>query len=53
MIVFGKWSLWAMIVLVTLGFAGALVTAGNFVVAAALVAVVVAAAIYNLRGPGI
>jgi len=48
-VVFGKWSLWAVIVLTTLGIAVAVAVAGNLVIAVALVAVVVVGAIYNLR----
>lgn len=46
---FGKWSLWAVIILTTLGIAVALAVAGNLVIAVALVAIVVVGAIYNLR----
>jgi hypothetical protein len=49
-VVFGKWSLWAMIVLITGAFALAIAANGNFVIAAALVVIVVVGAIYNLRG---
>jgi hypothetical protein len=45
-VVFGKWSLWALITVTTLGIAVALAVAGNLVIA---VAVVVVGAIYNLR----
>jgi hypothetical protein len=49
MVIFGKWSLWAVIVLTTLAIAVAIAAAGNIVIAAALAAVVVVGAIYNLR----
>jgi hypothetical protein len=49
MIVFGKWSLWAVIFSGMLLIAMSLVAAGNLVIAAALVAVVIVGAIYNLR----
>jgi hypothetical protein len=49
MVVFGKWSLWAVIILATLGIAVALAVAGNLVIAAVLVAIVVVGAIYQLR----
>jgi hypothetical protein len=49
-LVFGRWSLWAFISVFTFVIAAALVTAGNFVLAVALVAVVVIGAIYSLRG---
>jgi hypothetical protein len=49
MVVFGKWALWAVIGLATLAIAVPLAAAGNFVFAAALVAVVVVGAIYHLR----
>jgi len=49
MVVFGKWSLWALIILTTLGISVAVAVAGNLVIAVALVAVVVVGAIYNLR----
>jgi hypothetical protein len=42
--------LWAIVALITLVIAVELVTAGNFVIAAALVAIVVIGAIYSLRG---
>jgi hypothetical protein len=48
-VIFGKWALWAVIILTTLGIAVALAVAGNLVIAVALVAVVVVGAIYNLR----
>jgi len=48
-VVFGKWSLWAVIILATLGIAVAVAVAGNIFIAAVLVAVVVLGAIYNLR----
>jgi hypothetical protein len=48
-IVFGHWF-WAAVALLTLVIAGALVTAGNAVIAAALVAVVVIGALYSRRG---
>jgi hypothetical protein len=50
MIVFGHWSLWAALALLTLVIAGALVTAGNVVIATALITCVVIGAIYSLRG---
>jgi hypothetical protein len=50
MIVFGHWPFWATVALLTLVIAGALVTAGNVVIAAALVAIVVIGAFYSLRG---
>jgi len=49
MVVFGKWALWGMIILTTLGIAVGLAVAGSLVIAAALVAVVVVGAIYHLR----
>lgn len=49
MVVFGKWSLWALIVLTTLAIAVAIAAAGNLVFAVVLVAVVVVGAVYNLR----
>ena len=41
MVVFGKWSLWATIVFTTVVIAVSIAIAGNYVIAAALVAVVV------------
>jgi hypothetical protein len=50
-VIFGKWSLWAVIFLATLAIAMSLVVAGNFLIAAALVAVVVVGGIYYLPDP--
>ncbi|HKH40707.1 MAG TPA: hypothetical protein VKA41_02515 [Solirubrobacterales bacterium] len=49
MVVFGKWSLWAVIILTTIAIAVSIAAAGHLVIAAALVAVVVVGAIYQLR----
>jgi hypothetical protein len=49
MVVFGKWSLWAVIIVATLGIAVGVAVAGNLVIAVVLVAVVVVGAIYQLR----
>ena len=49
MVVFGKWSLWAVIILATLGIPVGVAVEGNLVIAVVLVAVVVVGAIYQLR----
>jgi len=49
MVVFGKWSLWAVIILTTIAIAVSIAAAGHLVIAAALVAMVVVGAIYQLR----
>jgi hypothetical protein len=50
MVVFGRWPLWAVIGMLTVVIAVALAAAGELVLAAALVAVVVIGGIYALRG---
>lgn len=49
MVVFGRWPFWAFVAVFTFVIAAALVTTGNFVIGAALVAFVVIGAIYSLR----
>jgi hypothetical protein len=50
MIVFGKWSLWIVIGVLTLGMAAALAAGGHIVIAAVLAIVVVVGGYYALRG---
>jgi hypothetical protein len=50
MVVFGRWPLWYLVAVLTVLIAWAMVTAGNWVLAAALVVIVVIGAIYWLRG---
>ena len=49
-VVFGKWSLWILIGLMTLVIAGSFVAAGHVVIAAALVILVVVGGYYALSG---
>jgi len=50
MIVFGKWSLWIVIEVLTFGMAAALAAGGHIVIATLLVIVVVVGGYDSLRG---